>query len=314
MDILTVEETVMGHIVVVGSINMDLVVKTPRHPMVGETILGSEFRTYPGGKGANQAVAAAKLGCPVKMVGRVGNDSFGDELLEAISIEGLDSEHVIQDRNEPTGVAFITVDQKGQNSIVVAPGANGRVSPQDVQAAEKAFFGASVLLIQLECPLPAVVRAIDLAKEYRLQVVLNPAPGQVLGTDILGKVDYLLPNQSELALISGEQDQNLAIDTLRELGFGALVVTMGSEGVLVVDGKHEIQLPALDVKVVDTTAAGDAFAGGFAVALTEGCELHDAARWGTIAGALAVTRAGAQPSLPTRFEFNRLLKEFERDM
>lgn len=308
------EEALMGHIVVVGSINMDLVVKTPRHPVVGETILGSEFRTFPGGKGANQAVAAAKLGCPVKMVGRVGNDPFGDQLLEALGIERLDSEYVIKDPNEPTGVAFITVDQHGQNSIVVAPGANARVSPQEVQAAEKAFIGASVLLVQLECPLPAVARAIDLAKEHQLQVVLNPAPGQVLGTDILSKVDYLLPNQSELALISGERELKRAIDVMRGLGFGALVVTMGGEGVLVVDGKRETQIPALDVKVVDTTAAGDAFAGGFAVALTEGCGLYDAARWGTIAGALAVTRAGAQPSLPTRLEFNRLLQDIELDM
>ncbi len=301
----------MGHIVVVGSLNMDLVVKTPRHPKVGETILGSEFRTYPGGKGANQAVAAAKLGCLVKMVGRVGNDPFANELLEAISIEKLDSTYVIQDPNEPTGVAFITVDQDGQNSIIVAPGANARVSPEDVQAAEKVFIGAAVLLIQLECPLPAVERAIELAKKHQLQVVLNPAPGQVLGIDILSKVDYLLPNQSELALISSEQELSRAIDNMRKLGVATMVVTMGDEGVLVVDATSEIQIPALDVKVVDTTAAGDAFAGAFAVALAEGYELYDAARWGTIAGALAVTRAGAQPSLPSRAEFTRLLQESE---
>ncbi len=302
-----------GHIVVVGSLNMDLVVKTPRHPKVGETILGSEFRTYPGGKGANQAVAAAKLGCPVKMVGRVGNDPFANELLEAISIETFDTEYIIRDPNEPTGVAFITVDQDGHNSIVVAPGANARVSPEDVQAAENVFIGAAVLLVQLECPLPAVVRAIDLAKKHQLQVVLNPAPGQVLGSDLLGKVDYLLPNESELALISGEQEMSSAIDKMRELGVGALVITMGGEGVLVVDQTSELQIPALNVKVVDTTAAGDAFAGAFAVALTEGYELYVAAHWGTIAGALAVTRAGAQPSLPSRTEFNRLLQEHKWD-
>ena len=302
-----------GHIVVVGSLNMDLVVKTPRHPKVGETILGSEFRTYPGGKGANQAVAAAKLGCPVKMVGRVGNDPFANELLEAISIETFDTEYIIRDLNETTGVAFITVDQDGHNSIVVAPGANAHVSPEDVQAAENVFIGAAVLLVQLECPLPAVVRAIDLAKKHQLQVVLNPAPGQVLGSDLLGKVDYLLPNESELALISGEQEMSRAIDKMRDLGVGALVITMGGEGVLVVGQTSELQIPALDVKVVDTTAAGDAFAGAFAVALTEGYELYNAARWGTIAGALAVTRAGAQPSLPSRAEFNRLLQEHEWD-
>lgn len=301
----------VGHIVVVGSLNMDLVVKTPRHPQVGETILGSEFRTYPGGKGANQAVAAAKLGSLVKMVGRVGNDPFADELLEAISIEKLDSTYVTRDPNEPTGVAFIAVDQDGQNSIIVAPGANASVSPEDVQAAESAFIGAAVLLIQLECPLPAILRAIDLAKKHQLQVVLNPAPGQELGFDILSKVDFLLPNQSELALISGEQELSRAIDNMRELAFGAMVVTMGGEGVLVVDATSEIQIPALDVRVVDTTAAGDAFAGAFAVALTEGYGLFDAARWGIIAGAIAVTRAGAQPSLASRAEFNRLLQDSE---
>jgi ribokinase len=307
------EVKMAGHIVVVGSLNMDLVVKTPRHPKVGETILGSEFRTYPGGKGANQAVAAAKLGCPVKMVGRVGNDPFANELLEAISIETFDTEYIIRDPNEPTGVAFITVDQDGHNSIVVAPGANARVSPEDVQAAENVFIGAAVLLVQLECPLPAVVRAIDLAKKHQLQVVLNPAPGQVLGSDLLGKVDYLLPNESELALISGEHEMSRAIDKMRELGVGAMVITMGGEGVLVVGQTSELQILALDVKVVDTTAAGDAFAGAFAVALTEGYELYNAARWGTIAGALAVTRAGAQPSLPSRTEFNRLLQEHKWD-
>jgi ribokinase len=307
------EVKMAGHIVVVGSLNMDLVVKTPRHPKVGETILGSEFRTYPGGKGANQAVAAAKLGCPVKMVGRVGNDPFANELLEAISIETFDTEYIIRDPNEPTGVAFITVDQDGHNSIVVAPGANAHVSPEDVQAAENVFIGAAVLLVQLECPLPAVVRAIDLAKKHQLQVVLNPAPGQVLGSDLIGKVDYLLPNESELALISGEHEMSRAIDKMRELGVGAMVITMGGEGVLVVGQTSELQILALDVKVVDTTAAGDAFAGAFAVALTEGYELYDAARWGTIAGALAVTRAGAQPSLPSRTEFNRLLQEHEWD-
>jgi len=180
-----------------------------------------------------------------------------------------------------------------------------------VQAAESAFIGAAVLLIQLECPLPAVLRAIDLAKKHQLQVVLNPAPGQELGFDILSKVDYLLPNQSELALISGEQELSRAIDNMRELGFGAMAVTMGGEGVLVVDATSEIQIPALDVKVVDTTAAGDAFAGAFAVALTEGYGLFDAARWGIIGGAIAVTRAGAQPSLASRAEFNRLLHDSE---
>jgi ribokinase len=296
-----------GHIVVVGSLNMDLVVRTPRLPTIGETIIGSDFRTFPGGKGANQAVAAARLGGSVKMIGRVGSDSFGETLLETVAQARVDTAHILQDPQAATGVAFITVDTNGQNTIVVASGANAKLDPEDIDKAEEAFIGAEVLLLQLESPLSAVNRAIDLARRHGLRVVLNPAPAQLLDVDFLSRVDYLVPNQTELALLTGMESTSDAVNALAALGLQRVIVTLGDAGVLVVEEGREVQLPPHQVKVMDTTAAGDAFVGAFAVALTEGHPTLTAASWGNAAGALAVTRAGAQPSLPTRSEFDGFL-------
>ena len=304
-----------GHIVVVGSLNMDLVVRTQRLPIPGETIIGSDFRTFPGGKGANQAVAAARLGGAVKMIGRVGGDDFGRALLKAVAQDGVDTSQILTDPEAASGVALITVEAGGQNTIVVASGANSHLTTQDVSAAEASFEGASVLLLQLESPLAAVVRAIELARKYQAQVVLNPAPAQLLEVDFLSRVDYLVPNQSELALLTGMETISDALQALRAQGLrrGArvptVIVTLGGEGVLVVKDSQELRLPAYSVQVIDTTAAGDAFVGAFAVALTEGLPLEIAAAWGNAAGALTVTRAGAQPSLPTRAEFKQFLPE-----
>lgn len=295
------------HIVVVGSLNMDLVVRAPRHPKVGETILGGEFRTYPGGKGANQAVAVARLGSRVHMVGKIGTDSFGDTLLETISENGVDIDHVRRDAGVPTGVAFITVDKEGQNTIVVASGANASLTPRDVSAAEEAFVGAGVLLLQLEIPLDVVERAISLARQHNVLVVLNPAPAQVLDADLLAEVDYLIPNQTELALLAGQDTTDAAIDVLLRHGIRGLVVTLGGDGALIVDKGEKIHLPTYNVPVVDTTAAGDAFAAAFSVALTEGLPLIEATRWGNAAGAMTVMKAGAQPSLPNRADFDSFL-------
>lgn len=298
-----------NHIVVVGSLNMDLVVRTQRHPQIGETVIGYDFHTYPGGKGANQAVAAARLGGSVKMIGRVGEDQFGEELLQTVTKAGVDTTFIQKDTLAPSGVAFITVDDLGKNTIVVASGANARLSPEDISLAEEAFIGASVLLLQLECPLVAVEHAINLAHKYHLRIVLNPAPAQLLNAGLLGKVDYLIPNQTELVLLSGQESPEAAIEVLGGLGVKRIVVTLGDEGALVVEGNEHEQFPAYDVSVVDTTAAGDAFAGAFAVALTEGLSIWDAARWGNAAGGLTVTRAGAQPSLPGRDEFLEFLAQ-----
>jgi len=286
---------------------MDLVVHTPRHPQIGETILGSDFRTFPGGKGANQAVAAARLGGEVRMVGRVGDDDFGAALLESASRDSVNTSYIIKDSQAATGVALITVDEEGQNTIVVASGANARLSAGDVYAAEKAFKGAGVLLLQLESPLPAIQQAIELARKYGAKVVLNPAPARELPRKFLASVDYLIPNQSELALLTGIEATSSAASALHDLGINHLIVTLGGDGVLVIDGPRETLLDAHPVKVVDTTAAGDAFVGAFAVALTEGFSPLKAAAWGNAAGALAVTKPGAQPSLPTRAEFDKFI-------
>ena len=296
-----------GHIVVVGSLNMDLVVRAPRHPQPGETLLGAEFRTFPGGKGANQAVAAARLGGQVKLIGRVGADAFGDALLETCTRDGVDTRHVERLEDAPTGVALITVDDAGQNTIVVVPGANGKLSPPDLLAAAPAFEGASVVVMQLEVPLLTVIYAADLARRHGARVVLNPAPAQPLSATGLEQVDVLIPNQSEAALLTGCASAGDAARRLIALGVRSVVVTMGERGVLIAEGETATLLPAHQVSVLDTTAAGDAFVGAFAVALAEGRTVLEAAAWGNAAGALAVTRAGAQPSLPARAELERFL-------
>jgi len=294
-------------IVVVGSINMDLVVRAPHLPQPGETIIGSDFKTFPGGKGANQAVAAARLGGRVKMIGRVGSDAFGEQLLQTLRDDRIDTTFVQRDAAAPSGVALITVEEAGQNTIVVASGANARVTPADVDAAAAAFEGASVLLLQLECPLPTVQHAIEVARQHQVRVILNPAPSQPLDAPLLSQVDYLVPNQIELALLTQADSLEEGVSRLKALGVRQVVVTLGGDGAAVFDDEQAYQLPPHQVTVVDTTAAGDAFVGGFAVALVEGKSTRAAAEWGNAAGALAVTRAGAQPSLPTRAELERFL-------
>jgi ribokinase len=298
-----------GHIVVVGSLNMDLVVRAPRHPQPGETLLGSEFRTFPGGKGANQAVAAARLGGAVKLIGRVGADAFGDALIQTLANDGVDTSHVRQLADVPTGVALITLDAAGQNTIVVVPGANGELSPPDLLTAVSAFEGASVVVLQLEIPLLAVTYAVDLAHRHGARVVLNPAPAQPLDAALLAGVDVLVPNQPEAARLTQLNSPGEAARRLQALRVRCVVVTLGEEGVLIADDDGETQLAAHRVQVVDTTAAGDAFVGAFAVALAEGRSTREAAIWGNAAGALAVTRAGAQPSLPTRAELAMFLSQ-----
>ncbi len=305
-----------GHIVVVGSLNMDLVVRSVRHPQPGETLLGGNFQTFPGGKGANQAVAAARVGGIVAMIGRVGADDFGTALLQNLAVSGVDSVHVLRDQEAATGVALITVAASGQNTIVVAPGANGNVIPADVTGAKVLFGEGDVLLVQLEIPIPAVTRAVEEAAKRRTRVVLNPAPAQALDGALLKHVDVLVPNQSELGLLTGMAVESIeevtaAAKALRATGVKSVIVTLGGDGVLVLEEQRATHLPPYTVKVVDTTAAGDAFVGAFAVALGRGESLVEAARWGNAAGALAVTKPGAQPSLPSRSEVEALLARSE---
>ncbi|WP_298818133.1 ribokinase [Chloroflexus sp.] len=296
-------------IIVVGSLNMDLVVRAPRHPQPGETLIGSDFQTFPGGKGANQAVAAARLGARVCMIGRVGVDTFGDVLLAAAQQDGVDTTFVQRDPTAATGVALITLDAQGQNTIVVAPGANMQVSEEDVTQAAAVFVGADALLMPLECPLGAVMAATRLARAHGVRVILNPAPARPLPDELLAQIDYLLPNQPELqTLADGESELTAAITRLQRRGARNIVVTLGEQGAMLVRDGQTIHVPSFRVPVVDTVAAGDAFAAAFCVALAEGKDPPEAVRWGNAAGALAVTRAGAQPSLPGRSEIARLLE------
>ncbi len=294
-------------ICVVGSLNMDLVMRTPHLPAPGETVSGGPFATHPGGKGANQAVAAARLGAAVAMVGRVGGDAFGARLRTELAEAGIDIRQVVTLPDVASGVALIAVEASGQNSIIIAPGANGALTPADVEAAGPTITAAQVLLLQLETPLPAVQRAAELAHAAGTLVLLNPAPAQPLPAELLAQVDYLIPNEQEAALLLGEAiatDADAAGAAQRlcaQTGVGGVVITLGAQGAVLAQAQTEPQfVPAHSVEVADTTAAGDAFVGAFAVALAEGRTPAEALRWGNAAGALAVTAAGAQPSLPSR--------------
>jgi len=301
-----------AHVVVVGSLNMDLVVRAPRIPAPGETLLGGEFHTVPGGKGANQAVAAARLGARVSMVGRLGADDFATQLLANLEADGIDHSAVIQDASTTTGVALIVVADDGQNSIVVASGANMQVTPDDVDAAAETIAAADVLLLQLEIPLDAVQRAAEIAHEHGVPVVLNPAPARDLPADLLSRVDVLIPNESETALLTGlpvdtRAELEAAARTLLDRGISTAILTLGARGAMLATGSEVEIIPTFKVQPVDTTAAGDAFVAGFSVALAEGKPVAEAVRWGNAAGALAATRLGAQTSLPRRAELEQLL-------
>jgi len=298
-----------GHVVIVGSINMDLVVRSPRLPLPGETILGSAFATFPGGKGANQAVAASRLGASVIMVGRVGNDAFGDQMLQTLANDRVDVSQVQHDTQAPTGVALITVDDKGENTIVVASGANMSLTPEDVSAAESCFAGAAAVVMQFEIPLPAIQRACDLARRHGARIILNPAPARSLEPEFLAGVDDLIPNQTELSMLSGITTIPEATAELRAWGVQNVIVTLGADGVLLAGSGEPVRYPAFKVKALDTTAAGDAFVGAYAVGLADGLAAHDAIRWANAAAALSVTHVGAQPSLPRRGELERFLME-----
>lgn len=300
----------MSDIIVIGSLNADLVVKSPRFPQPGETISGEDLQIIPGGKGANQAVAAARQGVGVAMVGRVGSDSFGPFLLENLKSNQVNTSHVLVDESA-TGTAIIVVDANGQNSIVLSPGANGKVMPADVDSAS--FLNAKLLLLQLEIPTPTVLRAAQKARENGLTVILNPAPAKSLPAEFLANVDILIPNESELALLTNlpvndTSSAEVAAKELLKLGIKTVIVTLDSKGALLVTSTQVTHIDAYKVSVVDTTAAGDAFIGGFASAMLSGSSLEESVRYGCACGALATTKFGAQPSLPTKEETARFIK------
>ena len=347
----------VANIVVVGSANTDMVVKVPRLPGPGETVIGGEFVLAAGGKGANQAVACARAGARVSFVARVGADDFGRKTLRGLKREGVSTRYVVTDPQSPSGVALIFVDEEGENTIAVAPGANMRLTPEDVEAARAAIAQADCLLLQLEVPLRTVEAAIRIAHKAGVLVLLNPAPApsRPLPARLLKSVDVLTPNRAEAAALIGKQvrslaDARAAARRLRDLGPARVVITLGKDGALAyeadsanvarghVGGAGPVHVPACSVKAVDAVAAGDAFSGALAVALSEGrvslswraaarsagttsrrrtphqegpgprsAGFLEACRFANAAGACAVTRLGAQPSMPTRKEIQAML-------
>jgi len=304
----------VGDIVVLGSLNMDLIVRTARIPRPGETVHGYGFTTVPGGKGANQAAAAARLGAHAIMVGRVGQDAFGDALLDNMLMQGVETGYILRDRQEPSGIALIQIQDDGNNSIVVAPGANGRVSTADVDRATELIWGASFLVCQFEVPLPAVRHALEIAASKGVPVVLNPAPAYAVDSAFLQGVYCLVVNETEAELLSGVPVTDLASARkagveLQALGVPVVVVTLGAEGALLVAEGKPRHVPARRVQVVDTTAAGDAFVGGLVASLDRGLDLPDAVRYATCAGTLATTVLGAQTSLPDKAAVDAFYRE-----
>jgi ribokinase len=303
------------HIVVVGSLNMDLVVRMPQMPKPGETRLGGIFRTFPGGKGANQAVAAARLGARVSLVGCVGDDAFGREMRAALDREEIDTTHIFIQQDEATGVALIQVDAQGQNSIAVASGANFKLTGAEVEKALQTLDEIDALVMPLETPLDTIYAAATLAARRGIRVLLNPAPAQVLEKDLLRMVDVLVPNEHELALmadmpLSSADDLARAASHLLEAGAKNLLVTMGGQGAMLFTERGPgMAIPPYPVQPVDSTAAGDCFVGALAVGLCEGKTLRSAAEFASAAAAISVTRAGAQPSLPNRGEVALFIKE-----
>jgi ribokinase len=287
-------------VVVVGSLNMDFAVKTKRLPAAGETVLGSDFRMTPGGKGANQAVAAAKLGAAsvaVRMIGRVGQDLFADHLKASLAGAGVDVSAVHASRSHPTGAAMIAVDEAGQNSIVVASGANADLAAADVEAMRRVFKGASIAMFQLETPLATVAAALKLAREEGLTTILDPAPAQPLPAELLRNVDILTPNELE-----SKHFELSSSDT------HTVVVKLGARGCMAYRAGESFHVPAFPVDAVDTTAAGDVFNAGLAIALAEGSPFPHALRFANAAAAISVTRPGAQISTPSRTEVDALLE------
>ena len=291
-------------VVVVGSFNMDLVIKTERRPQKGETLIGEEFGMFIGGKGANQAIAASRLGADVTMIGRLGTDLLGDTFLSEFARENIDTSFVVRDAAVGTGVASPVIDADGDNSIIIVPRANMCLDVEDVERASSKIANADVLLLQLEVPIESSKRAAEIARENGVEIILNPAPACELPDSFLRLIDVLIPNEVETEFLSkitvaDDEGARLAAQVLFEKGISTIVLTLGNRGALLLTSHQSQLVPAYNVKVVDTTAAGDAFCGALAAALASGEKIENAVAFANATGALAVTVLGAAPSMPT---------------
>ena len=294
-------------IVVIGSSNTDMVIKTSKLPIPGETILGGEFLMNAGGKGANQAVAAARLGGKVSFIARTGNDLFGNEAKKLFEAEHIITNFLVTDADHPSGVALITVDEKGENCIVVAPGANNYLLESDIDLAREEILQSEIVLMQLEIPLKTVEYVTDIAFSAGKKVILNPAPAIKLTDSLLSKLYMITPNETEAELISGipvtdTESAILAAKNIYNRGVQVVIITMGSKGALLFTGESAVVIPSVKVEAIDTTAAGDVFNGAIAVAIAEGLPLEEAVGFACKAAAISVTRMGAQASAPYREE------------
>ncbi len=294
-------------ILVIGSSNTDMVVQSPRLPIPGETVLGGQFVMNPGGKGANQAVAAARLGGSVRLLTKLGEDLFGQQTISRLQMERILTDYILIDPNYPSGVALITVDERGENSIVVASGANMALETAEIANAQTAIAQAELILLQLEIPLPTVELAAKMASKLGKTVILNPAPACVLSDSLLQTVSILTPNQTEAQRLTGItvdslETAHLAAQQLCERGVANVIITLGKEGAYLYNEQITQLIPSYPVKAVDTTAAGDTFNGALAVALSEGKGLYNAIAFANLAASFTVSRLGAQSSIPYRSE------------
>ncbi len=304
----------MKKIVVVGSSNTDLIIKVPEIPRPGETLLGGEFMTFPGGKGANQAVAAARAGGDVVFIAAVGDDPYGEEALKGYRLDKINTENIKICKGVPSGIAMITISEKGENAITVASGANALLSPADLEELNEVFYEADYMLIQLETPLETVQKAVELCNKLKTRVILNPAPAAELSDKILEKVGIITPNETEAesltgVIVSDELSAAEAADVLHDFGIETVIITLGASGAYLSDRATSTRsmVPGFSVQAVDTTAAGDVFNGQLAVSLAEGRELERAIVEAHAAAALSVQKLGAQSSIPRREETNYFL-------
>lgn len=301
-------------VMVLGSINMDLTTYVPKLPKVGETLQGSSYITVPGGKGNNQAVAAARLGAKTQFIGRVGEDVFGQQVLDIVAAEHVDVSQVIKDPHNRTGIAVISVDESADNVIIIVSGANFALDSSDVERAKAHMDKAKVLLLQLEVPAEVSLAGAVAAREKGLTVIFDPAPATHMPVAAYQHIDFITPNEVETEMLVGilpenQQDAARAASILREKGVGTAIIKMGAKGAFFDGPEGSGFVPAFKVKAIDTVAAGDAFNAGLAVALAEGKNIPEAVRWGAAAGAIATTRQGALPAMPYRDELLKLLDE-----